>query len=225
MDSFHNFQSLKEERHSSFENKKNPLKESSVKQWDPALNRTSNDGGESRIDSEVILLSDSQEGPGMSSSAVVTACYRFKDGLASLQFLAALQQYPTVLTPVLCHSNDKLSATDVENIFQPQLSPVGSNMRMLENKTRSFWADYLLDCEDNESSVTLEEIFMFATGVPCIPPAGMDPQPHLEFLASSEFPMANTCANTLKLPILDDYDTFKANMNFGIKNSPGFGCV
>ncbi|XP_041837323.1 vesicle-associated membrane protein-associated protein B-like isoform X4 [Melanotaenia boesemani] len=172
-----------------------------------------------------ILLSDSQEGPGMSSSAVVTACYRFKDGLASLQFLAALQQYPTVLTPVLCHSNDKLSATDVENIFQPQLSPVGSNMRMLENKTRSFWADYLLDCEDNESSVTLEEIFMFATGVPCIPPAGMDPQPHLEFLASSEFPMANTCANTLKLPILDDYDTFKANMNFGIKNSPGFGCV
>ncbi|XP_041837321.1 G2/M phase-specific E3 ubiquitin-protein ligase-like isoform X2 [Melanotaenia boesemani] len=76
-----------------------------------------------------------------------TAIERFKDGLASLQFLAALQQYPTVLTPVLCHSNDKLSATDVENIFQPQLSPVGSNMRMLENKTRSFWADYLLDCE------------------------------------------------------------------------------
>lgn len=66
---------------------------------------------------------------------------------------------------------------------------------------------------------------MFATGVPCMPPAGMEPQPRLQFLGSSKLPMANTCANTLKLPLLDNYNTFKANMNFGIKNSPGFGCI
>ncbi|XP_023816305.1 G2/M phase-specific E3 ubiquitin-protein ligase-like [Oryzias latipes] len=153
-----------------------------------------------------------------------TAIQRFKDGLESLHFLAALQQHPEVLAPVLCHSNVRLSAMDMEELFEPQLSPLGSNMRILENTARSFWADYLLDCEEDDSSVTLEEILMFATGVPCIPPAGMDPKPHLEFIGSSMFPMANTCANTLKLPLLNDYDTFKTNMNFGIKNSPGFGC-
>lgn len=66
---------------------------------------------------------------------------------------------------------------------------------------------------------------MFATGVPCMPPAGMEPRPRLQFLTSSKLPMANTCANTLKLPLLDRYNTFKENMNFGIKNSPGFGCT
>lgn len=65
---------------------------------------------------------------------------------------------------------------------------------------------------------------MFATGVPCVPPAGIDPTPHLEFLTSSKYPMANTCANTLKIPLLDSYNTVKTNMDFGIKNSPGFGC-
>uniref|UniRef100_A0A1A8NZW8 HECT domain-containing protein n=4 Tax=Nothobranchius TaxID=28779 RepID=A0A1A8NZW8_9TELE len=152
------------------------------------------------------------------------AIERFKDGLSSLQFLTALQQHPAVLTPVLCQSNEKLSAAGIEDLFQPQLSPGGSNRRTQEDQTRSFWGDYLLDCEENDSSVTLEEIFMFATGLPCIPPAGVNPQPRLQFDTSSKFPMANTCANTLKLPLLDNYNTFKANMNFGIKNSPGFGC-
>ncbi|XP_048112140.1 LOW QUALITY PROTEIN: G2/M phase-specific E3 ubiquitin-protein ligase-like [Alosa alosa] len=152
-----------------------------------------------------------------------SAIERFKDGLGSLQFLSALQQYPTVLTPVLCHSDTKLSAADIESLFKPELSLKGSNMRAQQNKTISFWADYLLDCEANESAITLEEIFMFATGLPHMPPSGMDPQPCLQFISNSKYPMANTCANTLKLPILDSYNTFKENMNFGIKNSPGFG--
>ncbi|XP_040905180.1 G2/M phase-specific E3 ubiquitin-protein ligase-like [Toxotes jaculatrix] len=152
-----------------------------------------------------------------------SAIERFKDGLTSLQFLTALQQHPTVLAPVLCNSGNSLTVTAIENLFQPELSPIGSNRRAQEDKTRSFWADYLLDCEENNSTVTLEEIFMFATGLPCVPPAGMDPQPRLQFLPTSKLPMANTCANTLKLPLLDSYNTFKENMSFGIKNSPGFG--
>ncbi|XP_040904285.1 G2/M phase-specific E3 ubiquitin-protein ligase-like [Toxotes jaculatrix] len=152
-----------------------------------------------------------------------SAIERFRDGLTSLQFLTALQQHPTVLAPVLCNSGNSLTVTAIENLFQPELSPIGSNRRAQEDKTRSFWADYLLDCEENNSTVTLEEIFMFATGLPCVPPAGMDPQPRLQFLPTSKLPMANTCANTLKLPLLDSYNTFKENMSFGIKNSPGFG--
>jgi len=72
---------------------------------------------------------------------------RFKDGLDSLEFLPALQQHPTVLAPVLCHSDQKLSAVDIEDLFQPELSQVGSNKRSQEEKTISFWADYLIDCE------------------------------------------------------------------------------
>ncbi|XP_049437671.1 G2/M phase-specific E3 ubiquitin-protein ligase-like isoform X2 [Epinephelus fuscoguttatus] len=154
-----------------------------------------------------------------------TAIERFKAGLESLQFLTALQQHPTVLTPALCHANVKLSAAEMENLFQPELSHQGSNRRAQEEKVMTYWADYLLDCED-DSSVTLEEVLMFASGVPCVPPAGMSPLPRLQFLCSttSTFPMANTCANILKLPLLDTYSAFKANMDFGIKNSPGFGC-
>ncbi|XP_035982736.1 G2/M phase-specific E3 ubiquitin-protein ligase [Fundulus heteroclitus] len=153
-----------------------------------------------------------------------SAIERFKNGLTTLEFLTALQQHPNVLAPVLCHSETKLSAVDMENLFQPELSPDGSNRRAQENKTASLWADYLFDCEEN-NEVTLEDVLMFATGVPSIPPAGMDPQPRLQYINTSKFPMANTCANTLKLPLLDSYITFKHNMNFGIKNSRGFGCL
>uniref|UniRef100_A0AAV2MFZ4 HECT domain-containing protein n=1 Tax=Knipowitschia caucasica TaxID=637954 RepID=A0AAV2MFZ4_KNICA len=152
------------------------------------------------------------------------AIERFKAGLASLQFLTALQQHPTILTHVLCHTNKRLTAKEVEHLFKPEMSPDGSNRKVLENQTMSYWADYLLDCEEQDSSVSLEELFMFATGVPCVPPAGIDLTPRLEFLTSSKFPMANTCSNTLKLPLLHCYSAFKTNMNFGIKNSPGFGC-
>ncbi|KAE8277944.1 hypothetical protein D5F01_LYC24016 [Larimichthys crocea] len=51
-----------------------------------------------------------------------TAIERFKAGLERLQFLTALQQHPTVLTPVLCHCDVKLSAAEMENLFQPELS-------------------------------------------------------------------------------------------------------
>ncbi|XP_023814808.1 G2/M phase-specific E3 ubiquitin-protein ligase-like isoform X3 [Oryzias latipes] len=155
-----------------------------------------------------------------------TAIERFKAGLETLQFLTALKEHPTVLTPALCHTEVKLSAEQVENLFQPVLSPQGSNMRTQEDKARTYWADYLLDCEEDNSAVTLEEVLMFAAGVPCVPPAGMSPLPRLHFMSpsTSKFPMANTCANILKIPLLDSYTAFKANMDFGIKNSPGFGC-
>ncbi|KAK5620218.1 hypothetical protein CRENBAI_000371 [Crenichthys baileyi] len=110
-----------------------------------------------------------------------SAIERFQNGLATLQVLTALQQYPLALTPVLCHSKKKFSAVDIENLFRPELSPDGSNQRAQENKTTSFWADCLLYCEEHNSEVTLEDVLMFATGVPCMRPAGLDPQPCLEF--------------------------------------------
>ncbi|KAJ8370773.1 hypothetical protein SKAU_G00108010 [Synaphobranchus kaupii] len=150
---------------------------------------------------------------------------RFKDGLATLQFLTALQQHSSVLASVLCHSDNKLMAADMENLFRADLSPAGSNRRQEEGKTLGFWADYLLDCEEQPTAaVSLEDVLMFATGLSSLPPAGIAPLPCIEFLTNSPYPMANTCANTLKLPLLHSYSLFKTHMDFGIQNSPGFGC-
>ncbi|XP_039465100.1 G2/M phase-specific E3 ubiquitin-protein ligase-like [Oreochromis aureus] len=149
---------------------------------------------------------------------------QFKDGLESLNFLSALQQHSSVLAPLLCFSAKALTASELESMFRPDLSPAGSNKRHKEVLTLGFWADYLLDCEEKATAVCLEDLMMFATGLTAVPPAGMTPPPCIQFLSDSPFPVANTCANTLKLPICDSYSIFKANMDFGIQNAPGFGC-
>ncbi|CAI5668462.1 G2/M phase-specific E3 ubiquitin-protein ligase-like isoform X2 [Oreochromis niloticus] len=152
-----------------------------------------------------------------------SAIQRFKDGLDSLHFFTAVQQYPSVLAPLLYMTYKTLTASDMENIFRPSLSPAGSNRQQKEALTLGFWADYLLDCEEKVTAVSLEELLMFATGLTALPPAGMIPPPCLEFSSDSPFPVANTCANALKLPVSESYRVFKANMDFGIQNSPGFG--
>ncbi len=73
--------------------------------------------------------------------------------------------------------------------------------------------------------ISLVDVLSFVTGADCVPPLGFDPLPSIVFLhdRSEQFPKANTCCMELKLPISNDYDTFKENMTFGIANSPGFG--
>ncbi|KAJ8289477.1 hypothetical protein GJAV_G00001740 [Gymnothorax javanicus] len=144
-------------------------------------------------------------------------------GLTSLMFLEALCQHPAVLAPVLCCKDKKLTAMDIEQLFKPQLSPEGSNKRSKEDQVLSFWSDYILDCEE-QGPVSLEELLMFATGLRSLPLAGMTPHPSLSFLEESPYPMARACSNTIKLPLLLEYGLFKQNMDFGIQNSPGFGC-
>ncbi|XP_023154350.2 uncharacterized protein LOC111588293 isoform X1 [Amphiprion ocellaris] len=149
---------------------------------------------------------------------------RFKDGLTTLQFLNALQQHPSLLSPVLCHTAKPLTGLELERLFKPNLSPSGSNRRLKESQTLAYWADYLLDCEEGKASVSVEDVLMFATGLSSLPPSGLEPLPQIQFLDDSPFPMANTCSNLLKLPLLDSYSMFKSQMDFGIENSPGFGC-
>ncbi|KAI5616023.1 G2/M phase-specific E3 ubiquitin-protein ligase-like isoform X1, partial [Silurus asotus] len=144
-----------------------------------------------------------------------SGCFdKFKDGLATLNFLTALQNHQSVLAPFLSHTEKKLTATDLENLFKAELSPEGSNQRQKESKTLCFWSDYLLDSEEHQTEVSLKNVLMFATGLASLPPAGITPRPCIVFLASSPFPMANTCANTLKLPHLDTYSLFQTRMDF-----------
>ena len=75
----------------------------------------------------------------------------------------------------------------------------------------------------------MAEILAFTTGSPNEPPLGFDPLPHLEFVGDegkSPLPKANTCTNTLYLPVVNDnLDRFSYFMASGILNTAGFGLV
>uniref|UniRef100_A0A3B3VIE7 HECT domain-containing protein n=1 Tax=Poecilia latipinna TaxID=48699 RepID=A0A3B3VIE7_9TELE len=109
----------------------------------------------------------------------------------------------------------------VQNILMFQVEWTGNSWGTgSEERTVTFWRDYLQDVEEGGPS-KLGKILAFATGATIIPPAGFSPQPSIEFLheqsihPSRQLPMANTCIHPLKLPMLETYDHFKESMDFG----------
>ncbi|KAL1268573.1 hypothetical protein QQF64_033936 [Cirrhinus molitorella] len=148
---------------------------------------------------------------------------RFRDGLSTLDVIHALEQHPSVFRPYMCYSVDRLKPESLEGVFKAQLSEAGSTRRQEETRILGYWRDYLLDTGEQETGVSLQDILMFATGLNSLPPSTIMPQPQLSFEKTSKFPIASTCANTIKLPISKSYEEFKNAMDFGIQNSPGFG--
>ena len=72
---------------------------------------------------------------------------------------------------------------------------------------------------------TYETLLTFVTGAPRPPPYGFQPKPSLAFYLNRQLPRANTCANTLYLPLqteLPTFEQFSYDMVFGILNSAGF---
>jgi len=64
----------------------------------------------------------------------------------------------------------------------------------------------------------LSELLIFATGLDVLPPLGFEPARTITFGHPSNldfktaFPVANTCSNSLRLPVLQSYDLFVQNM-------------
>lgn len=62
-----------------------------------------------------------------------------------------------------------------------------------------------------------------------VPPIGFSPTPSVHFIHkddddfSSPFPMANTCINSIKLPLHTSYQVFKEKFDFALGNTYGFG--
>lgn len=84
------------------------------------------------------------------------------------------------------------------------------------------------DGKDVELSIRFKEIIAFTTGSPIEPPLGFDPPPHLDFQSKSPYPRANTCTNSLYLPLaIEDVNLmqFSYFMVSGILNTAGFGLV
>ena len=69
--------------------------------------------------------------------------------------------------------------------------------------------------------ITLPDILNFVTGSTEVPPTGFVPTPTISFSTTTKYPIASTCSNCLTLPLGLQYEEFRHNMAFGIKNSPG----
>lgn len=82
---------------------------------------------------------------------------------------------------------------------------------------------FFLFCLTVANNVSLEDILVFLTGCDSVPALGFSPTPSLEFITYSRFPQANTCENILRIPVHAEYTAFKSDMDFAIRNSPGFG--
>ncbi|KAJ8381338.1 hypothetical protein SKAU_G00021160 [Synaphobranchus kaupii] len=153
---------------------------------------------------------------------------QFLAGLETLGLLKALRKHPLLMKTLFVGQEKPLEASELTALFEPMLSSEGSNKRRDENRSIAFWRDWLLDVEDGNSTVSLEQILIFASGASRIPPLGFPFDPTLEFLHTSEgtqkiFPEANTCLVVVRLPIHPTYEKFKHMMESGIVQSPTFG--
>lgn len=81
------------------------------------------------------------------NTATVNLFCRFKEGLATLDFVNALEQHHNLFFPFICHTDTKLTADAMESIFHVQFSPPGSTKRQDEARVLSYWQDYLLYVE------------------------------------------------------------------------------
>ena len=149
----------------------------------------------------------------------------FQEGLSALGVLEAVKSYPDSFRPLFCDVPEKLTAERMEQLFRPNTSPVGSSKSLTESLVLSRWSDYLQDIEDAEDSdITLSDILFFTTGCKVLPQRTLPVT--VEFLHEglSRFPTANTCSNILRLPVMhSDYESFKADVTFGLLNARGFG--
>ncbi|XP_019779663.1 G2/M phase-specific E3 ubiquitin-protein ligase isoform X6 [Tursiops truncatus] len=134
----------------------------------------------------------------------------FKQGLRTLGVLEKIQTYPEAFCNIFCHKPENLSTKILSDLFTVHtLSDV---------QALGFWNSYLQAVEDGKSTVTMEDILIFATGCSSIPPAGFKPTPSIECL-HMDFPVGNKFNNCLALPITSTYKEFQENMDFAIKNT------
>ncbi|XP_074853012.1 G2/M phase-specific E3 ubiquitin-protein ligase isoform X2 [Carettochelys insculpta] len=137
----------------------------------------------------------------------------FRQGLKTLGVLEKIQTHPDAFSSILCHKPERLSAKILGDLFT--IHSVSSLNRI---KGIDFWMGYLQDIESGESTATLEDILVFATGTSSIPPSGFDPDPSVKFMFI-KYPVGNRQLNCLQLPITKTYEQFKNQMDFAISSA------
>ncbi|XP_034273844.1 G2/M phase-specific E3 ubiquitin-protein ligase [Pantherophis guttatus] len=137
----------------------------------------------------------------------------FRQGLKTLGVLEKIQMNPDAFCSILCHKPEKLSAKLLGDLFTIQCLSGADKARCLD-----FWMGYLQETEGGESSVTLEDILVFATGIRSIPPIGFEPDPSVMFL-HIKYPIGKRDLNCLQLPITKSYENFKKVLDIAIRRA------
>ena len=155
-------------------------------------------------------------------------------------WLDLVRSNPEQLREVFQYGNAMLTADLLDDIFQPLYSPEGSNKRVTEERIVFNFNQMLENVEkgkvvkevgENEITISLSHILMFATGASEIPAIGHMPHPSIRFdhNTSEERKLCvSTCANILTLPVSEKMtylESFQEEFMFCMLNSPGFGNV
>ncbi|XP_068195163.1 G2/M phase-specific E3 ubiquitin-protein ligase [Antennarius striatus] len=106
---------------------------------------------------------------------------RFREGLQTLGVFDQVQLYPSVFCGVFCSASVRLSAQNVGQLFAVNFSQLEDRLNK-ETPVVSFWRHFLLECEVGRSSISLQDLLRFATGVEELPATSLHPQPSISFL-------------------------------------------
>lgn len=153
---------------------------------------------------------------------------QFTKGLKCLGVLDRIRNYPDAMRGLFVHKSDLVvDAVEMDNMFVVEFSEEGSNKYINELRIQTYWRDYLLEIEDTPDK--FKSILVFVTGLDSVPPLGFSPPLKLKFRhpeADENFsvfatPYANTCFNTLSIPVTETYNAFKEVMD----NALDLGCL
>ncbi|KAK5886950.1 hypothetical protein CesoFtcFv8_017929 [Champsocephalus esox] len=148
---------------------------------------------------------------------------RFREGLQTLGVFDQVQLFPAVFLGVLCDTAVRLTAQTVDQIFTVNFSEQEERLSR-EKAVVPFWRDFLQDCEDGKTSISLQDLLRFSTGSEDLPVSALLPPPSISFLhppAQSSrirkrkgglFPQSKPASKHLLLPISSSYQAFKSSM-------------
>uniref|UniRef100_A0A3Q1FAB6 HECT domain-containing protein n=1 Tax=Acanthochromis polyacanthus TaxID=80966 RepID=A0A3Q1FAB6_9TELE len=103
---------------------------------------------------------------------------KFCEGLKTLGVLDQIRQHTDSFRPLFCYEPNTLTADQVDDLFRREQQE-----------------------SQEEGPSKLQKILAFATGASVVPPID-------DGFSTSMFPLANTCANCIKLPLHVSYQLF-----------------
>ncbi|XP_040915885.1 G2/M phase-specific E3 ubiquitin-protein ligase [Toxotes jaculatrix] len=164
---------------------------------------------------------------------------RFREGLQTLGVFDQVQLFPSVFCSVFCEEVDRLTAQTVGQLFTINFSQQEDRLDK-ETPVITFWRHFLLECEVGRSSISLQDLLLFATGAEELPAAGLLPPPSISFLHPPSFsppgaketgrpgtdewrdeglfPQSEPSSKHLLLPVTSSYQAFKSSMEQAVSH-------
>ncbi|XP_054861529.1 G2/M phase-specific E3 ubiquitin-protein ligase isoform X2 [Amphiprion ocellaris] len=153
---------------------------------------------------------------------------RFREGLQTLGVFDQVQLFPAVFFEVFCEASDHLTAQTFGRLFTIAFSEQEEKLNR-ETAVVAFWRHFLLECEVGRSSVSLQDLLRFSTGVQEVPAVGLRPAPSISFLHSPGlqeedrmdeglFPQSHLESRRLLLPVSSSYQNFKSSVEQAVSH-------